>query len=456
MAKWHRKNRRWIPWVTIPVGACVLVVLILILAGRSARDRTDDIPSLLEAYEPENFTGLHMGADGSVELRLKKNDIYWFVTEYGLLKNIEEDYGLRISSGQDRFGFRINDGEVRLYVLREKAGFIPVSYEIRTSCASVGTVLTLTVREVILDNAVSMPENWWPLELRKSYTYDFAESDLTDDITHVSVDDDYLLIRSTGLANTAGELCMDESVVGQLRYYGMGNQDTYGIYRWLLEQETETVPVGLAMEQIQSSGDALNAMCDLLSACTEDSRETIFAERSPFVQSFIGAPLMGAAVERRSQLDSYFASEHSRYEKLLTSVREMYRAGRLLVTETGWQLAADKTELQLGELSGLSATNADARIVFLEADVEYGSEISTGDMPLLQDIPRADSAVIRDMDREKAYDLGVVLSTEGGVPVLLHFRQDGSFCMSDITNDQYIALLVAKRNPVINIGDYLQ
>ena len=60
-------------------------------------------------------------------------------------------------------------------------------------------------------------------------------------------------------------------------------------------------------------------------------------------------------------------------------------------------------------------------------------------------------AALDGLDPEHAYDVGVVLTTDGGVPALLYRRSGGEIVVRELSAEQYVDILVSGGRPLINV-----
>ena len=171
----------------------------------------------------------------------------------------------------------------------------------------------------------------------------------------------------------------------------------------------------------------------------------------------------GAARRKDSPKGQNITMDNKRVEELSEIARKVrvgiidavysassgHPGGSLSIAENGFVSAGQM--LDPGGLTSLSVTATDCRVVFLYAQ-SHPENICTGDMPCVDDVPRVGKKV---MDEQlipgTVYDLGVVLTAEGGQPVLLHARQDGSFALREISEALYVSILVERSNPVIDL-----
>jgi len=252
----------------------------------------------------------------------------------------------------------------------------------------------------------------------------------------------------------SGQLLLDMDVLSALKIYGWDSVDKWGMLDWAIGLGTDKVPMAEAHERILNSGNAVGALAELLSCCTGSSRMEILGGWDRFTLEFAAMVVDQEASECRQVLQRYVAAQQWKYEKLLTSIREMYKSGALSLGEKGFHITQsgevfDHTTLT----SGLSITPLDSRVVLLSTDRGGAQSIRTTDMPLLGDAPRMNLRSVKTLDTERIYDIGILLTTEGGVMALVHYRNDGAFVLRQLTETVYIELLLCRTNPALCIDD---
>jgi hypothetical protein len=169
-----------------------------------------------------------------------------------------------------------------------------------------------------------------------------------------------------------------------------------------------------------------------------------------FTLVFAAEVLETEAQNRQNSLNRYIAAEQWKYEKLLTSLREMYKAGALTIAERGFTVTQSGAAFDPSSLTGtLSLTAIDSTPVLLYTDRGGAQNIRTTDMPTLQTIPQAHQWVLRDYDTQRIYDLGMLMTTENGIPTLLHYRNDGVFVLREVDSGLYTQLLLTKEIPTL-------
>ena len=139
------KGKKWIIAVLIVVCAIVLAgAALLILGGRGLSARYDDAAALLSEYDGSQTPARSVRDDGSVALRLTREDLYWYARRYGLLDDIRADLS---RLGIDSAGFRLSDGKLTVYALYKTwddpaqpmaGGFFPPLCHPRALCQPAG------------------------------------------------------------------------------------------------------------------------------------------------------------------------------------------------------------------------------------------------------------------------------------------------------------------------------
>ena len=134
-------------------------------------------------------------------------------------------------------------------------------------------------------------------------------------------------------------------------------------------------------------------------------------------------------------------------------MREAYKGGALAIGATDFISVSTGEPVTAGGLTALSATDTDSRIVFLYT-LRGSRDICLSDMPDLATVPRSGKKVDESrLNLAAAYDLGVVLTSEGDVPLLLHRHRDGSFILRVLSDTDYVSVLVERGIPVLCVDD---
>ena len=79
-------------------------------------------------------------------------------------------------------------------------------------------------------------------------------------------------------------------------------------------------------------------------------------------------------------------------------------------------------------------------------------EAAPGEMPDLLAVPRKNWLTMeKDLDWKADVDLGVLLTTEGDVPILLYRRADGTLVLREVTEELYVSAMVSRTIPLLDM-----
>lgn len=437
------------------LAAVAAAVILRYVAVEAPSKRYDEVSEILAEYDPVDFRGVTIAADGSLQVRLEKDDIYWYASEYGILQRFEQRLdALADTSGWEirRYGFHIEDDQVILHLFAARR--LPAYFRVVFDVECQGTVLYLQPEEVAISGYLELDPRHWPSLLpREGFRLDFAGMDISGCLRSVCVGDKAIVLESDGLTQAlSGQLRLDMSLLRALETYGCEKVDRLGIFDWALKLGTDKVPMAEAHDRVLNSGNAADAMADLLSCCTDSSRMEVLGGWDRFTLEFAGMSVQNAAMDRRQALQRYIAAEQWKYEKLLTSIREMYKAGALSVNETGFSMTQSGALLDHTNFSGnLSITTLDSRPVLLYTERGGATCIRTTDMPPLGTVPRVNERSVKHLEQDRIYDIGMLLTTENDVMALVHYRNDGAFVLREVPEGLYTQVLLSRALPTLCI-----
>lgn len=437
------RRKKWILWLGLPAALAVLAAAVLLLAGGAGLSARYDVPAEVTAgYDPSAGAETSLENDGTLTVRLTREDIYWYARRCGIMDAVEERLA---GCGASSMGFRLADSRLTVYTRIRTLGLLPLSYRAECDVSWDGSALVVSPQRVWLGQRISLPESRWPElygdELRLSM------EDVTSTVVGACLRGDALELRLEGLrSRTFGQLRADRSLLEAMRVFSPPEVDE-AVVSWLAGLPEDEISMDQARELCLSTKDVVRSVTELLACAESESVPSVWEAMDDFVRRVWGRSLSESAALRREALDAYLNGEQSKYEKLLSAVREMYKSGSLAIAETGFTAAGKP--LDPGSLTSLSATATDCRVVFLWARSRTESLCTEG-MPCVDDVPRAGRRVMEGLLTPGAvYDLGVALTSEGGVPLLLHRSADGSFVMREIGESLYVSLLVEHSNPVL-------
>ncbi len=447
-----RPNRKkWIFSVAALAGAAALLLLALLLlaGGRGLSARFDDPEELLSSYDPAAFPALTLEPDGAALVRLSKDDLYYYARSAGLLEPLAEELAQR---GCTDAGVRFGEGGATVYARCRTFRFLTLTYKARCAVAWQNGRLTLAPEKVWLGNALVLPEKRWPELFRRELGAD--PGPVGKSVLEAAVKGESLEIRLLGLGEElTGRLEADRGLLCAAGICGVAVTDDSGAAALLSSAPEGLISMDGAEALLQSSGDVPAALAALLSGCTAESPDTLWQGLPEPYRSSLLDRVKKDTEERRSALESSLAAEQAKYEKLLTAVREAYKGGALAIGDTGFFSVSTGESVTAGALTALSASDTDSRIVLLYT-ARNSREICLSDMPALKAVPRAaEKPNEKRLSAADACDLGVVLTSEGNVPLLLHRNRDGSFILRVLSDADYVSVLVEREIPLLCADD---
>ena len=226
-------------------------------------------------------------------------------------------------------------------------------------------------------------------------------------------------------------------------------REAAGMYDLLRGRVGGVIPAEELGAAVLSSSDPADTLSDWMAWCVPSSLSSLWEGRSALIRQQIWEPELQLSDMKQQMLVKYLADEQGKYERLLFALRETYRSGALKLSDDGLYNSAGE-KVDPSTLSKLNVTPTDSRIVFLLSP-SGSQEISCQDMPTLEEVPKVDWRTASLDDAALVPDLGVVLTTGGNIPILLHRRADGTLVFREITQDLYISVLVEQGIPRIDM-----
>ena len=446
MAPSPTKGKKWM----IALLAALFVVLavgavLMILGGRGLSARYDDAEAMLRDYDSSQTPALSAQEDGSVHLRLTREDLYWYARRYGLLDDLRRQLA---EAGVTAAGFRLSDGRLTVYARYRTWGFLPLSYQASASLTWEDG-LVLRTEKLSFGNHMTIPRSRWPEIFSRPFR--IPADRISPLVRDACLDGDALILSHEGLAvSLAGSLRADPELLHAMGLFGLRAGEDDLIESFVFSHPGEELSPE-AVRALLSAETREDAFAELLSLAGEWSAGDLWPGADLLTMDMLIWPLQRAAGERRETLDAALAAEQARYEKLLLAVRESYKSGGLAIAETGFVSVSSGQPFDPAALTTLSASSTDCRIVFLYGSLG-GGEFCSRDMPRGSDVARAGKKVMVGLlDPDAAYDLGVTLTSEGGTPLLIYRRADDAFVLREIGEAQYVSLLVERSNPVLDM-----
>ena len=447
MASSRKKGKKWI-WIPVLVLVAALAVgaVLLVVGGRGLSARYDDAEALLRDYDSAQTPAVTPAEDGGVTLRLTREDLYWYARRYGLLEDVRRDLA---DAGISAAGFRLSDGRLTVFARYTTWGILPLHYQASIVLEWDGG-LRFRTEKLSFGNHMTIPRSRWPEVF--SRTYAIPGEKISPLVRGAYLEGDALVLVHEGLtASMRGEAQPDAELLHTMALFGVRSEGD-----GLLEDFVRSrAPEAISAEEIRAllSADARSdALERLLCLCRSGEPGALWAEADMLTEDMLCRPLRHAVSERRAALEARLAAEQAKYEKLLLAVRESYKSGGLAIAETGFVSLTTGQAFDPAALTTLSASATDCRIVFLWSS-RGGGEYCTRDMPAAGEVTRADKTAMDGLlDPATRYDLGVTLSSEGGVPLLICRRADDTFVLRELDEAQFVSLLVERSNPVLDMA----
>lgn len=426
-----RRARRWA--VAIPAGLLLLLLFAAFIFGNGGASAfRDDVDAILAAPRSGDLGELSFADDGSAVVRLYKNDLYLLADESGVLPGLRQQ--LRERFGDLGFGIRLNDGKMRVCISKRVLGLVPVSMQVETSVSWDGAAVVIHAESVLLGSRTALPESLWPDSVREDFRVDLAQTGRAQQIADVYLDGSAAVVETVPLClPTSDSLHPDAQLLEEIRFFG-ADEKTASAVALLRRLAGEDVP-----EDGLPAGNRAELLAWLLALQTDgggdDMFSAFFARRSENI---------------RKDIEAYLAAEENKYVKLLTSARELYKSRALRIERNGFYVISTDQPFDPFAASELSATTTDARVVLLTSG-SGAPEVSPADVPVIKSVERRGANALDGLDPEHAYDIGVVLTTDGGVPALLYRRSNGEIVVRELSSEQYVDILVSGGRPLINV-----
>ena len=386
------RGKKWIIALLIALGlALTAAAALLVLGSKGLSARYDDAGALLSDYDRAQTPAVTALEDGGAEVRLTREDLYWYARKYGLLGELRRELA---EAGITAAGFRISDGKLTIFARYRTWGFLPLSYQAAASL-SWEDGLVVRTEKLSFGNHMTIPRGRWPEVFARPFT--IPASKISPLVRNARLEGDALVLEHEGLARSLrGTLRPDGELLHAMALFGVPSGEGE-----LMEEFLRSRAGGeLAPEEIRallSAEDREDALAGLLSLSEEESVSALWEGVDALTTDMLCTGLLNEARARREALETALAAEQTRYEKLLSAVRESYKSGGLAIAESGFVSLATGQPFDPGALTTLSATATDCRILFLYGS--KGGEFCSRDMPLASEVARAGAHVMEELEK---------------------------------------------------------
>ena len=175
-AKPRKKRRIW--WLLVPAAVLILgaLALILLLGNSGLSARYDNGDAIRAAYDAKSIPSVTIFPDGSGELRVDKEDLYWLGDTLGLADQIRQRLGK--DPNVTAAGFRISEGRVVIYLGRQIWRLPTLSYRGEADLSLEDGALVLRTDRVRLGARLYPKERFWPELFREDIRLDLRAAGL--------------------------------------------------------------------------------------------------------------------------------------------------------------------------------------------------------------------------------------------------------------------------------------
>ncbi len=442
------KTRKWsAKWLILLIPLVIVLLLaagLLILGAAGASDRYDDVEAILETYD--GVVERTYEPDGTAAVWLDKADIYAFLRESGLSAELAETR-LKENSVLG-LGFRVSEGKVLVNTRQKILRYFPMSFRAVCELSTEGTEAVLRTVKVVAGSRRTLKEERWPALFREELRIDLSELDLPQTIRDVSVSGSVLRVEYSWLP---------EDDWGKLQLDGefFSAEDFFALPRLSEEVREFARKEGLAVSPANAgrfaaeSRDLREAFASMFACAVNGSAASFTGHAGKDDRSAIWEPILEEAARRRAAAETALANAQGGYERLVFTIREMYRGGRIKLGNNAFY-DTDGNVLTPASLSRMGLSETDSRFVFLFSSADSG-ELQVADMPTLEEVPKKNWKTAMRADLELRPDLGVVLTTASGRPVLLYRRGDDSLVIREIPEDVYVPALLSETIPRLDV-----
>ena len=464
------KTRKWsAKWLILLIPLAVVLLPaagLLIMGAAGASDRYDDFDAILAEHDDiseRKYWSDGKGAvwwdmgdisalrrtyepDGSAAVWLDKGDVYAFLRDSGIGAELKEK---RLdANGVLGFGFRISEGKILVNERQKILRFFPMSFRATCELTTEGTEAVLRTVKVVAGSRKTLKEERWPALFREELRIDLSELEIPETIRDVSVSGSVLRAEYSWLPEDDwGKLQLDGEFFSAEDFFALPRLSEE--VRQLSRKEGLAITPAKAGEFASDSQDLRAAFAALFACATDGSAASFTANAGGDDRREIWDPVLEDAAQRRAAAENALAAAQGGYERLVFTIREMYRSGRVkLGNDAFYDL--DGGVLTPAAISRIGLSETDSRFVFLFSSADSG-ELQTADMPTIEEVPKKNWKTAMRADLELRPDLGVVLTTGSGRPVLIYRRGDDSLVIREIPEDVYVPALVSPTIPRLDV-----
>lgn len=407
----------------------------------------DKMRAQYDAAAPYEGTTV-FNADGTASFSLARDDLFYLIDEFELEKDAAEALSF-VTDALSIKAIAADAGEDGLCIYADAVafGFIPVP--LKAVCSVTlpreGKTVTVKLTSAYLGKWIKLPLD----KLGIDGEYEAELSKLGAPLTDISFSQgaitlterflsEYFVYPANDLSELARVIAMYEPEGGYegdplvalcADTAGLSNEE---LFAYVAEQE-----------------DGRAALTGLIALCTDAVASKLGSGLAPYEKRFI-YPCESAGIETaRSAFYAMPADGQRRYQSLIDTLREKYKAFELKLDTSSFIDAATGAELSLSELDGMDwADDAASRVALLYSfDAAYA--VKTADMPNLADVPNTGRKALKDINTAVLYDVGLVTRMPSGMPAVIYYVAKGYFVINEISEEEYSGFMTDERLPVI-------
>lgn len=400
------------------------------------------------AYDPDAaYAGAPVfQADGTVDVALSEQDVYWIIDHYHVMDDVEATVGKLLKA----YAVELKEGGIVLYADAKLLGFLPIPLKVTADASCNGSTVDLTVTDIHLGQWISVPtEKLSQFGVEKEMSFDLNDLDFRSKITGAQFLEKQVIVSERFMKEFSRDMLSAVTKSGV----------AHGLYLYegesvLAEEPMMGTALGADPAQngaevtatdivnaIASAPDQQEAFQTLLACITEENLPGVTEELDAFESHFIVDPALTASTPRHEALLKRLAEDQRKYETLLRDLRSAYQKKELTLDKQGF-LDKDGNVLTLKSLApDGSMPEEGSRIMLIRSDTAFNC-VKTFDMPLLEDVPRTSDAAIKDAYAGIPYDLTIMLRLPCGMRACLYYQGDGSFivnCIDEATAESFLA-----------------
>lgn len=442
----------------------VLVIVLAVLIGvpyaylslEAAR-----IADMRAAYDPSAAPAadVRFDPDGSVAVTLDGTEIYRLLESYDIAGEIEEMLPIE-SLRLDAYAVSFTPDAARAQAVMKWKNLVPLPLNVLFSAQTEGTKLILTLREASLGSLIKIPyEKLSGFGVDEVFRFDFGDAEIGRHTTNVTLGDDTVTLTDNSL--------------GKFLTKPAGKAYTRAFHIWVYEGDAsaradsmidallsrEPVPAEAethdVLKAVCSSDNPLGAIRDLLALCDAEDAASMLKERTELLEQYVVTLTEDEIAPVRQAYIARIAKPQLALETMLTSLRETYKSGGVLLDRSGFLNSEDEKPISLSALCDGFPIQDDASRPMLLFSKDAWHAVRTADMPRLKDVAQNRGAVDGDTYQENQYDIAIVTTLPCDLPAMLYYEANGPLFVINLIGEALYARLTTDSVIPVFLSDEL-